>query len=234
MSTQAQVAANQACFGNETATLISAMHGIQGLSRRCFLWSGIGFGAPLAISSRLKSETVYHFATSEWDIQMTVEFHDRYSSNGFWFDELRTDRKYCLSSEGEEGHNCLPKFSGSIAIAHYRIRSRPNSPNSLVLRERVRTIDRDSRVNDRPPFERILELRGGLASDIQAFGYQPDASSAVQAEAAEPHEPWCLFRQDLYFDGRGVPFLVVHWKHTLSAIRILDIIPGDQTRLISE
>jgi hypothetical protein len=165
---------------------------------------------------------------------MSVEFHDRYASNGFWFDELRAGRKYCLSGEGEEGRNCPPKFSGSIAIAHYRIRPRSNSPLSLVLRECVRTIDRDSRVNDRPPFERTLELHGGLASDIQAFGYQPDASSAVQVEAEEPHEPWCLFRQDLYFGGNGAPFLVVHWKHTLSAIRILDLIPGDQTRLISE
>ncbi len=208
------------------------MHHIQNFNRRCFLWTGIGFGAPLAFSNRLKSETVYHFASGEWDIRMSVEFHDRYSSTGFWFDELRTNRNYCLSWQGEEGRNCLSKFSGSIAIAHYRIRSRSNSPNLLVLRESVRTIDRDSRVNDRPPFECMLEVRAGLVSDIQAFGYQPDAPSPVKGEPVEPHEPWCLFRQDLYFGGKSAPFLVVHWKHTLSAIRILDVIPGDQTRLI--
>ncbi|HEY7303416.1 MAG TPA: hypothetical protein VH601_04855 [Bryobacteraceae bacterium] len=203
------------------------------LNRRCFLSSGVAFGAaPFAASVRVQNETVYHFATRECDIRMSVEFYDRYSSQGFWFRERRTDARYCLSPDGEKGRACLPNFSGSIAIAQYRIRSRSNSSNLLVLRERVRSIDRDNRVNERPPFERTLDLQGGLASDVQAFGYVPDASSPDQAGAAQAHEPWCLFRQDLYLDAAGSPFLVVHWKHTLSAIRILDVIPGDQTQIV--
>jgi hypothetical protein len=178
----------------------------------------------------MKDETVYHLATRDCDVRMSIEFYDRYSSKGFWFDERRTDHRYCFSADGEEGHNCLTGFSGSIAVAHYRVRSRSHSPNRVVLRERVRTIDRDSRLNDRPPYERILRLEDGLATDIQAFGYESDASSYGTAGVPEPHEPWCLFRQDLYLDGETVPFLVVHWKHALSAIRILDVIPGEQTQ----
>lgn len=208
------------------------MDGTQRLNRRCFLWTGLAFSAPGRGSGRGKDETVYHFATRECDVRMSVDFYDRYSSKGFWFDERRTDRKFCLSADGQEGHNCLTKFLGAIAVAHYRVRSRSHSPSRLVLRERVRTIDRDSRLDDRPPYERTLRLQGGLASDIQAFGYEPATSTYGNAEAPELHEPWCLFRQDLYLDGEGAPFLVVHWKHTLSAIRILDLIPGDQTRVV--
>ncbi len=102
------------------------------------------------------------------------------------------------------------------------------------MREYVRTIDRDSRVKDRAPFERALEVRSGLASDIQAFGYEPDAGSPVQSKVEQRPEPWCLFRQDLYLAGAGEAFLVVHWKHTLSAIRILDVIPGFQTRMLDQ
>jgi hypothetical protein len=207
----------------------SVVTAMEGVSRRCFLWSGISSTAPLALSGGVKSETVYHFGTRECNIRLTVEFYDRYSSKGFWFNERRAERKYCLSAEGEEGHNCLPNFTGSIAIARYRIQARSNAPDLVILRERVRTIDKDSRLNDRPPFERALKLQGGLASDIQAFGYEPEAASSLQTKTEQVHEPWCLFRQDLYLGGEAGAFLVIHWKHTLSAIRILDLIPGEQT-----
>lgn len=210
------------------------MHDRQAFNRRCLLLSGIKFGVPLASASLKKEETVYQFAVRDCDIRMSVEFYDRYSSNGFWFEEHRTDDRYCLSADGKRGHNCLANFSGSIAIAHYRIRPGSRSPNLLHLREHVRSIDRDSRLNERPPFERTLELQHGSASDIQAFGYEAGPAPPVRAGTAQPYEPWCLFRQDLYLEIAPGPFLVIHWKHTLNAIRILDIIPGDETRLISK
>ncbi|MFZ0591668.1 MAG: hypothetical protein WAM39_14475 [Bryobacteraceae bacterium] len=200
------------------------------ISRRFFLESSAGFAAPVAIQPRPKNEAVYHFATSEYDVRMTVEFHDRYSSNGFHFRERLKNRQFCLSGAGEEGRNCLANFSGSLAIARYHIRPRSKPPSFLTLREHVRTIDQDRRLNERPPFERALEIQGGVASDIQAFGYETEASSrSATADAASFIDPWCFLRQDLYFDMQNAPFLVVHWKHTLSAIRLLDVIPGDQT-----
>ncbi len=99
--------------------------------------------------------------------------------------------------------------------------------------ERVRTIDQDSSLSSRAPFERTIELQDGVASDIQAFGYQTNGLAA-SGESAAADDPWCLFRQDLHLQGAESLSLVVHWKHTLSAIRLFDVIPGRQTRLIAE
>jgi hypothetical protein len=41
-------------------------------------------------------------------------------------------------------------------------------------------------------------------------------------------------RQDLYLNEQSAAFLIVHWKHTFNFIRLVDVIPGDQTELISE
>ena len=196
------------------------------IGRRFFL-CGAGFGVPLIASRPSKNENVHRFATAEYDVLMTVEFYDRYSSRGFWFGERRADRRYCLSAKGAEDRDCLANFSGSLAVAQYRIRPHSKLPRLPALREHVRTIDQDNRLNERAPFDRTMELQQGVASDIQAFGYE--ANPSVREPPPENNGPWALLRQDLYFEGRSSPFLIVHWKHALSAIRILDIIPGDRT-----
>ena len=97
-----------------------------------------------------------------------------------------------------------------------------------MLREYVRSIDQSDRVPVRPPFERVIQVQHGLASDIQVFGY-PDNSSDGSNRTQEPDDAWCLFRQNLYLKDKTVPFLVVHWKHTLTRIRVLDVIPENGT-----
>jgi hypothetical protein len=136
-----------------------------------------------------------------------------------------------LSAQGEENRNCLDNFTGSIAVARYKVASHGKSGLSLSLRESVRTIDQDDPKSVRPSFERVIETQHGEASDIQAFGYEETLSSRSNSQIVE--NPWCLFRQDLYFEGKSDPFLVVHWKHTLSAIRILDVIPANGTRQVT-
>jgi hypothetical protein len=165
------------------------------------------------VSAR-KPENVYRFRVGGCDVRMSVEFYDHYASDGFWFGERRTDRVFCLSASGGMGRDCLKNFHGSLAIARYHI-----SPHAK-LREQVRTIDRDGRLSERPPFERTLSVVDGVVSDIQAFGYEGNGP------AAQAPEPWCFLRQDLYFEEHAAPFLTIHWKHTLSAIRLLDVIPG--------
>src|SRR5439155_8970143 len=117
-----------------------------------------------------------------------------------------------------------------LAIARYQVQMQWKPQRAPALREHVRTIDQDSRLGFRPPFERTIELRQGVASDLQAFGYEtaPPASSAG-ARSVDEGGPWYYFRQDLYFDWRNTPFLVVHWRHAFDAIRILDVIPGEGT-----
>lgn len=199
------------------------------LSRRLFLWSGASLALPATVLPKSKNEQVYLFTTADCDVRMTVEFYDRYASQGFWFEDRFSGRDYCLSAKGEEQRNCLANFTGSLAVARYRIRQRSKSHDVPVLREYVRTIDQDARLQTRPPFERTMELKQGIASDIQAFGYEETASPSNTRRGPEPHGPWCFLRQDLYLREQPAPFLVVYWKHALSAIRILDIIPGDQT-----
>jgi hypothetical protein len=176
------------------------------------------------------NETVYRLETNEGEVQMSVEFFDRYKSGGLWFKERFANKRFCFSGSGKEDSNCVANFTGSIAIARYKLHAAA-SPKSMVIREQVRTIDHDSRLATRPPFERTIELQQGVASDIQAFGYQTAKSPEPAADHSTSPDPWCLLRQDLYFNGEKSPFLVVHWKHSLSAIRLLDVIPGDHTIL---
>lgn len=170
------------------------------ISRRLFLAGGISLRGA---ASTPQSETVYDFATADCEVRMSVVFHDRYSAG---------------------------RFNGSLAIVRYRFRQVAGPASTGTLREHVRTIDQDVRLNDRPPFDRSIELEEGMACDIQAFGYEtvPPASSP-SARLAEAGGPWYYFRQDLYLAERSTPFLVLHWRHAFGAIRILDVIPGDGT-----
>jgi hypothetical protein len=204
------------------------------ISRRLLLCGGIGSGILTAGPRREKTEDIYRFATREWDIRVTIEFHDRYSSAAFRFKDRLTDHRFCLSGEGKEDSHCLTDFVGSIAIARYQIRPRGQRRLLFVVREKVRTIDADNRLPDRPPFERTLEPSQGIVSDIQAFGYQATTFSKGNESEPVSKEPWSLLRQDLFFADQSAPFLMVHWKHTLSAIRVLDMIPGEETFLVEQ
>jgi len=85
----------------------------------------------------------------------------------------------------------------------------------------------------RPPFHRKVELHYGVAGDIQAFGYKDSRLSPMPAMLPDSASPWYDFRQDLYLEADSAPFLIIHWKHALSAIRVLDIIPAGETSLVS-
>lgn len=194
------------------------------LSRRMLICGAAAFGVRPALTAN--KQEAHRFRTPEFDIEMTVEFHDGYTSRGFWFREESLNRDYCLSAEGQEGRNCLAGFRGSLAIARYRIRQQSGGRAAPTLREYVRTIDSDARLGFRPPFERTIRLEQGVASDLQVFGYE--AAPGDEA-VSETHGPWRLYRQDLFLGRQGKPFLAIFWKHALTAIRVLDVIPGEQT-----
>lgn len=164
---------------------------------------------------------------------MSVQYFASSSSNSFRFRDDLTNRTFCLSPSGEQDGACEERFVGSMAIAHYRFRSRHHSGTPLNLRERVLTIDHDSRIRPRAPFERLLAIERSVVSDIQAFGF--NANDAEQATAdATLLTLWYLLRQDLYLNDQATAFLTVHWKHTLNAINLMDVIPGGGTELIGE
>lgn len=194
------------------------------LDRRLFLGAAaaLAFRAPAAA----KAKEAYRFRTADAEIEVAIEFHDRYSSRGFWFGEQMSNRRYCLSATGDEGRNCVTAFRGSLAIARYRVRPRSRRRDQLALREYVRTVDRDARLPDRPPFERTIALEKGVGSDLQAFGYEP---APDDKPISDRHGPWYLHRQDLFLEPNPSPVLILYWKHALASIRLLDLIPGEQT-----
>jgi hypothetical protein len=198
--------------------------GVIEVNRRTFLSGAAAIGVmPCAAANKLERR---RFRTPDFEIEMTVEYHDRYGSSGFWFRQEDSGRQFCLSARGEEDRRCLAAFRGSLAIAQYRVR--PRSPHQAApapsLREHVRTVDRDARLRDRPPFDRAIELTKGIGSDLQAFGYE--APEAEEDRLFRLHGPWYLFRQDLFLEPPHTPFLTIFWKHALSSIRVLDIIPA--------
>jgi hypothetical protein len=189
--------------------------------------------AGIAVSSRAfavtrqnEPETVYRFATPECEVQLSVEYFGRSEVNSLRFRDFLSRNRFCLSASGADDPGCMQRFSGSIAIAHYRFRFRHHAHISLSLREHVLTIDHDSRLDPRPPFEKLLPVESGAASDIQAFGYDPSSPSA-------PQPLWCLLRQNLYLNNQPSAFLIAHWKHTFDSIRLLDVIPGEGTQLLN-
>jgi hypothetical protein len=218
------------------AALLKTRAALPSTDRRSFLCSLAGFGLSTKLGkSEAKSETVYRFSTPECDVLMSVEYFARSEIKNFRFRDTLTNRGFCLSANGEEGQGCVQHFSGSIAIAHYTFLSSRRSQPPVTLRERVLTIDQDSRMGPRPPFERALAVEREVVSDIQAFGYNADDPPPSELSAPRSMAPavWCLLRQDLYLNDQTAAFLIVHWKHTLDFIRLLDVIPGDHTQVIN-
>lgn len=201
-------------------------------NRRGFLWTTAGFGSAWVASAKRRdlrqTENVHRFKTPECDGQVSFQFLDQYASKNLRFDEHFTSRGFCVSRAGSEGRECIKRFCGSIAIALYHFQPLPAREGVRSVRELVRTIDQDNRITTRAPFERVVAVQRHTVSDIQAFGYDPEGENAP---ATVPN-PWCLLRQELYLDQRQTPFLIVHWKHTLTAITVIDVIPGDQTRMV--
>jgi hypothetical protein len=208
---------------------------LQTPDRRSFLWSlttlGVSLGlTPKALRSEKLSPPSYRFLTPECEIRMSVQFIANSSTEGFHFRDRLTNRAFCLSADGEENHGCLERFVGAMAIARYTFRSRHHSPIPLNLRERVHTIDNDSRMNPPPPFERALTIEREVVSDIQAFGYNPNDPQQASF-SSKPLAAWRLLRQDLFLNDQPTAFLILHWKHTLDFISLVDVIPGDDTEL---
>jgi hypothetical protein len=207
---------------------------LQNPDRRSFLGSLVSVGLSskaLLFKSEKESETVYRIQTPECEVRMSVEYFGSSEINSLRFRDFLSQRTFCFAPNGEDDRSCANRFSGSIAIAHYHFRSRRGGQSPLNLRERVLTIDHHSRMDPRPPFERLLAVQRETVSDIQAFGYKPDTPPPAQPNA-KPLPFWCLLRQDLFLNQQQAAFLIVHWKHTFDAITLLDVIAGEQTESV--
>jgi hypothetical protein len=204
--------------------------GAKKVNRRMFLG---GLAAVQVIpAATVHDREVHRFRAASFDIEMTVEYRDGYSSSGFWFRQDNSGKRYCLSASGEEDRHCLESFRGSLAIARYRVQPRSGRDAVPSLREHVRTVDKDARLRDRPPFECTIQLTEGIGSDLQAFGYERPGTE--EEAMLGSHGPWYLFRQDLSLEPQHTPFLTIFWKHSFPCIRMLDVIPTGGTSVVDK
>ena len=202
-------------------------------NRRSFLHAVASLGLAAGFSGpKEPSEKIYRLRTPECEVRMSVEYFGS-SVKNFRFRERLSDRSFCLSADGNEDRDCLQGFTGSVAIAYYHFRAYAHSQPLFSLRERVVTIDHDDQMNPRPPFERALAIERDMVSDIQAFGYDQNSLSPATGSRNRSAQMWCLLRQNLYLNDQPDAFLIVHWKHTLDLIQLVDVIPGDQTQVVA-
>ena len=147
------------------------------LGRRIFLRSVAGLGL-LGTKSRKPSETIYHFLTTEYEIEMSVQYFAKSSTGNLHFRDSLNGRALCFSAEGEENINCLRRFTGSVAIVHYHFTSHLRSQAPYNLRERVVTIDHDNRLYPRPPFRKSVVLGKRVCQRYSSVWLQPGRSEA--------------------------------------------------------
>lgn len=64
-------------------------------------------------------------------------------------------------------------------------------------------------------FEMAVPLAEGYGSDVQLFGCPKGGTDL-----------WRISRQELYLDDDLIPFAVIHWRHSVERIILIDILPG--------
>ena len=189
-----------------------------------------GLAIQLLITPSMAAEamTSYRIETAGCSIEMQIHPSKRYAGTPvFFYPEERQSERLCLSEGGDLARNgCLTNFVGAASVVRFYAKSRNGQPCS-TMREQVRLIDQNLTLGSLKPFEHRIPIEHGRASDIQLFGFE----AGVLANRRSNEAPWRLFRQELFLDDAKDPFLIVHWKHTLTSIGVLDVIPVGSTDL---
>jgi hypothetical protein len=208
---------------------------VQVTNRRSFLGTLAALAPMVATNPVVKHKTsgdpTYRFALQDCEVEMTLKSYGKISTDDLGFIDRISNQRMCVPQPSAPDAGCVLNFHGALAIAMYKFSSNFPSRVPAKLRERVVTIDHDQRINPKPPVDEIVAVEQSVASDIQAFGYTPDRLSGPLPPPVYV-SPWCLMRQDLYLESQTAPFLILHWRHSLESIQLVDIIPGDKTRPI--
>jgi hypothetical protein len=170
-----------------------------------------------------ETKTTFTVSTPSCGITVHVNPSEEYSGTVVFHGTNPQLNGKCLSVAGTlSSHDCMQDFVGVIATVDFAVRPNRSRPESCAkLRERVRTIDENETLAKGAPFETTIHVINGMATDIQLFGFEQTA----------PRDAWRMYRQDLFLDDDPTPFLVLHWRHTSSSIRMIDAIPVGPSRL---
>ena len=201
-------------------------------SRRSFLGTLAAAvpAAGIAVKQKTNADPAFRFAVAGCEFDLTVKPYGKVSSDDFAFIDEKTKRRFCMPANSTKEGGCVAGFRGAMSVAQYQFhRSFPTS-GPCRIREHVITIDHDNRINPHPPVEEYVAIEQDAASDIQAFGFTPENPMDTRSTFVSP---WALMRQDIYFDEQKSPVLILHWKHSLETIVLVDVIPGEKTRVMA-
>src|SRR5690348_17175616 len=189
-------------------------------------WMLLSFAAMLPAGTPREKRAKYGFATKDYSIQMAVTFFRPYVGRRLAFvSTIDPGKQVCYSADGSD--RCVEHLVGALAVGQYSVRlANGGIPRSGPIREDVTASAHSAGLPERAPVPAIQTLTNGIASDIQAFGYDESALSRAERTRGRKKAQaklWRLCRQELYMNQDTKPFAIVEWKHTLNGISIVRI-----------
>jgi len=194
------------------------------LAQRLVVFSAIFY---LAQAGPKGEPQCYTFTAGNHNIMMEVRFSQPYIGTRLvFYDDEDPLKPVCFTGNGENGA-CPSHFVGAVALVTFTVKAaRGKLRSKTSIREHVTVTEQSPDLPPRPPFDKTQVVKEGTVNDLQAFGYDEADIPKEQREAERRRSKerlWRHCRQELYMNHETVPFAVIHWRHTLDAIEIVDV-----------
>jgi hypothetical protein len=183
-------------------------------------WTAQAAGSP-------ENNSKYGFATKDYSIEVKVAYFEPYKGSRLaFFTDANPGRQICFSGDGA-GNRCVEHFVGALAVVTYSVRlAGGGRPASASIREAVTVSAQSPGLPRRESVSITQKLVNGMATDIQAFGY--DDTTLGKADRSWSRNQaqrilWRLCTQELYINKDTRPFAIIEWKHQLDRISIMRI-----------
>lgn len=174
------------------------------------------------------------FATGEHVVTMNARFLEPYVGKRLVFYSSADPTAEICAVRNGESRPCPERFVGAVAIVTFtlnRIDGKVASTGSI--RELVTVVTQSPDLPPRAPFELTQPFIRGIISDVQVFGYEEsDITEPMRASARKESQErtWRICRQELYLNDAKKPFAIIHWRHTVDRIDIMQVQAGKAAR----
>jgi hypothetical protein len=183
---------------------------------------------PLALAKKEaeRDPQNHTFTTRDYVVHMEVRFHEPYLGKRLvLYNSANPNKEICVVPSGTSVV-CPNRFVGAVATVTFAIKRASGKPvNRATIREVVTVLSQSPELSLRPPLEKTMPATRGVMSDLQVFGYDETEIPEEQraGERKEWLQFWRIYRQELYLNDDRDPFAVIHWRHTLNRIEIVDV-----------
>ena len=174
------------------------------------------------------------FVSGEHVVTMDVRFLEPYVGKRLvFYSSASPTTEICAVRNGESGA-CPERFVGAVAIVTFtlkRINGKVASTGSI--RELATVVAQSPDLPAHAPFELTQPFVRGILSDLQVFGYdESDIAEPARAAARKESQErtWRICRQELYLNDAKKPFAIIHWRHTVDRIDIMQAQAGKAAR----